>query len=50
MKIVVYGYSGSGKSTLTKLIAKEYELPVLHVDKILYNPNWERKSKDENWI
>ena len=48
MKIVVYGYSGSGKSTLTKIISKEYELPVLHVDKILYNPNWERKSKDES--
>lgn len=48
MKIVVYGYSGSGKSTLTKIIAEEYCLPVLHVDKILYNANWVRKTKDES--
>jgi adenylate kinase family enzyme len=48
MKIIIYGFSGSGKSTLSKLIAKEYELPILHVDKILYNPGWERKTKDES--
>lgn len=48
MKIVIYGYSGSGKSTLANIISKEYELPVLHVDKILYNENWERKSKEES--
>ena len=48
MKIMIYGYSGSGKSTIAKIISEEYSLPILYVDKILYNANWVRKEKEES--
>ena len=48
MKIMIYGYSGSGKSTIAKIISEEYSLPILYVDKILYNENWVRKDKEES--
>lgn len=44
---MIYGYSGSGKSTLAKLISQEYSLPILYIDKTLYNANWERKTHEE---
>lgn len=49
MKIMIFGYSGSGKSTLAEYIAAEYSLPILYIDKTLYNDNWERKTKEESF-
>lgn len=43
---MIFGYSGSGKSTLAQLISKEYNLPILYIDKILYDANW--KKRDDN--
>ena len=41
MKIAIIGYSGSGKSTLAKKLAEQYQLPVLHFDRVQFRPNWE---------
>ena len=45
MKIAIIGYSGSGKSTLARKLAEEYDLPVLHFDKVQFRPNWEIRSQ-----
>ena len=47
MKIVIIGYSGSGKSTLASKLAKLYNLPLLYLDKISFNPNWKEKTREE---
>lgn len=41
MKIAIIGYSGSGKSTLARQMAEEYNIPVLHFDRVQFRPNWE---------
>ena len=41
MKIAIIGYSGSGKSTLARQLAEEYNIPVLHFDRVQFRPNWE---------
>lgn len=46
MKILVIGYSSSGKSTFAKRLAKLYQLPVLHIDKIAFAPNWIERESD----
>ncbi len=62
MKIMVIGYSGSGKSTFSKRLASVYRLPVLHLDRIFFGPNWVERDKptvekeirsfmqQENWL
>ncbi len=45
MKILVIGYSSSGKSTFTKRVGQVYNLPVLHIDKIFFSPNWVERDK-----
>jgi adenylate kinase family enzyme len=62
MKIQITGYSSSGKSTFAKRLEKHYHLPLLHIDKIYFKNNWEKRdrlqvekeisdfTKKENWI
>lgn len=45
---MIIGFSGSGKSTLSKEISEEYGLPILYIDKTIYNANWKRKTEDES--
>ncbi len=45
MKILVIGYSSSGKSTFSKRLSKIYQLPVLHIDRIFFAPNWVQRDK-----
>ena len=45
MKIAVIGYSGSGKSVVAAKLGKILGCPVLHLDKIQYEPGW--KVRDE---
>ncbi len=40
MRIQVCGYSGSGKSTLSKKLGQIYNVKVLHIDTIHFEPNW----------
>lgn len=47
MKIAVIGYSGAGKSTLAAKLGKKLQLPVLHLDKIQFTPNWQERNQKE---
>ena len=50
MKIAIIGYSGSGKSTLARKLAEEYNLPVLHFDRVQFRPNWEIRPEGSKEI
>jgi len=47
MKILVVGHSSSGKSTFAKRLAQHYQIPILHIDKVYFGPNWSRRDKDQ---
>lgn len=40
-RIIVIGCPGSGKTTLSKALAKKLSLPLIHLDKIQWQGNWE---------
>ena len=46
-RIVVIGNAASGKSTLSMKIKEITNIPVYHLDKILWKKNWERTPEDE---
>ncbi|PTI61893.1 AAA family ATPase, partial [Staphylococcus shinii] len=48
-KIIVIGSSGSGKSTLSRELSNILEIPVYHLDKLFWKPNWVMTTKDEQF-
>ena len=48
MKISIIGYSASGKSTFAKNIGDILNIPVLHLDKVNFLPNWEERKVEES--
>ncbi len=46
-KIAIIGSGGSGKSTLAVLLGKALDLPVYHLDKLYWKPNWSQTPHDE---
>lgn len=48
-KIIVIGSSGSGKSTLSRELSHMLEIPVYHLDKLFWKPNWVMTTKDEQF-
>ncbi|MBO3066068.1 DNA topology modulation protein [Staphylococcus shinii] len=48
-KIIVIGSSGSGKSTLSRELSHILEIPVYHLDKLFWKPNWVMTTKDEQF-
>jgi adenylate kinase family enzyme len=42
------GSAGSGKSTLSRKLGSIFDLPVIHLDRYYWNPNWVPTS-DEEW-
>lgn len=62
MKIAVLGYSGAGKSTFARILSEHYDIPVLHLDKVQFLPDWEIRDdgekrrivadfmKNESWV
>ena len=47
MKIAILGYAGSGKSTLARELGELYGVPVLHLDTVMFLPDWKERAKDE---
>jgi len=48
-RVMIIGGPGSGKSTLARFIGKVVGLPVVHIDKIHWKPNWVERPADEKW-
>ena len=46
-RINVVGCSGSGKSTIAEAIAKRRKLPLIELDQLFWNPNWQETSKEK---
>lgn len=50
MKVAILGYSGSGKSTLAEQLAKEWRLPLLHLDKVQFLPRWQERPLPQKML
>ena len=46
-KIVVLGVSASGKSTFARLLAEKTQLSLVHMDGIMWKPNWQYIGDEE---
>ncbi|MBU2706134.1 hypothetical protein KCM76_09065 [Zooshikella marina] len=46
-KVVIIGNGGSGKSTLAVLLSSKLDLPVFHLDQLIWNSNWQAVSEIE---
>ena len=46
-KIAIIGSGGSGKSTFSILLGKELGLPVHHLDKLYWKPDWVKTPNDK---
>lgn len=42
MRINVTGNAGSGKPTLAQRIASELNMPLIEMDRIIWQPSWQR--------
>lgn len=47
MKIAIMGFSGSGKSTLAKQLAVHYGIPLLYLDTVNFEENWQIRDREE---
>ncbi|MDG0808073.1 EutP/PduV family microcompartment system protein [Cohnella rhizosphaerae] len=47
-RILVIGSAGSGKSTLSQRLSEQLQLPVIHLDKYYWKPNWV-PTPNEDW-
>ncbi|MBU8598164.1 DNA topology modulation protein [Shouchella clausii] len=47
-RIVVIGSAGSGKSTLSRKLSERLSLPVIHLDRFYWKPNW-TPTPNEEW-
>lgn len=46
-RIMIIGGAGSGKSSLAKKLGSISGLPVIHIDRIYWKPNWQFRERSE---
>ena len=46
-RIIIIGCGGAGKSTLARQLGEKLNIPVVHLDKLFWNPGWVGKSQEE---
>lgn len=46
-RIMIVGQCGAGKSTLARALGERTNLPVIHIDRIHWQPGWVERSKAE---
>jgi adenylate kinase family enzyme len=49
-RIMIVGQPGSGKSTLAQTLGERTGLPVIHIDKIHWQPGWIERSRAEKTL
>ncbi len=47
-RILIIGNGGAGKSTFSKFLRSKLNLPLYHLDKYFWKPNWQ-KTETEEW-
>jgi adenylate kinase family enzyme len=48
-RILVIGSAGSGKSKLSRYLAEKLSIPVIHLDRLYWRPNWVEPGQEE-WL
>ena len=48
-KILVIGSSGAGKSTFSRRLQKATGLPLIHLDRLYWKPNWVEMTDKAEW-
>jgi MATE family multidrug resistance protein len=43
-RVAVLGGAGAGKSTLSRRIGERLQLPVIHLDRLIYGPRWRKND------
>ncbi len=46
-RIIILGNAGSGKSTLARQLGTVLEVPVIHLDKLFWEPDWTKPEASE---
>ena len=46
-RILLIGCGGSGKSTLARKLGEAASLPVVHLDRLLWLPGWQKRPREE---
>ncbi len=48
-RVLVIGSSGAGKSTFARRLSQATDIPVIHLDRLYWNPNWVGTTDQTEW-